>query len=144
MPQPMARHVFTYGSLMFAPVWQAVVRGRPAAMPARLRGFERLTVRDESFPAIVERPGASVEGVLYLDVADDDLRRLDAFEGPDYERRTLAVRVAEDRAGAWAAEAYVWRDRARLQARPWDAREFERNAMDSFLQTYCRPRGIDV
>lgn len=132
----MARHVFTYGSLMFAPVWQRIVRSRPASRPARLSGFERLSVRDETYPAIVERSGASVEGVLYLEVADDDLQRLDAFEGSDYERRTLAVRILEGGAGHVPAETYVWRDPVRLHARPWDAQGFERDAMTSFLHDH--------
>lgn len=138
----MPRHVFAYGSLMFEAVWQRVVQGRPAARPARLHGFERLAVRSEAFPAIVERADASVDGVLYLAVDEDDLRRLDAFEGADYERRTLPVRLLDGDGSGLLAEAYVWRDPARLETSPWDVRRFERDGLAVFLDTYCRVRGV--
>lgn len=88
-------HVFTYGSLMFAPVWERVVQGRYRSLPAQLQGYVRLVVRGVSYPGIVEREGAKVDGLLYLDVVAADLDRLDRFEGSEYARRDLVVSLPD-------------------------------------------------
>ena len=137
----MALHVFTYGSLIFAPVWQRVVRGRHAHRAARLHGFERRAVRGRTYPAIVARDGGSVDGMLHLDVDDGDLRRLDVFEGDEYERRTVVVRLLDGSACTVPAQAYAWRDPGELLAHDWDSAWFERHALDAFLQTYCPSSG---
>ena len=46
-------HVFTYGTLMYSEVWQAVA-GRPAAaVQGKLAGFAIYRVRDQLFPGIL-------------------------------------------------------------------------------------------
>ena len=54
MAQPMSagENVFTYGSLMYEAVWTRVVRGQYASVRARLAGFRRLAIRDESLSLI--------------------------------------------------------------------------------------------
>lgn len=138
----MRHHVFAYGSLMFPQVWGQVVCARPAARPARLHGFERLVVRGETYPAIVECVGAWVDGVVYLDVRAGDLRRLDAFEGADYERRALPIRLLDGIGDRLDAQAYVWTDPSRLESCLWDPDWFARDGLPVFLATYCRARGV--
>ena len=137
----MAQHVFTYGSLMFARVWQRVVRGQHAQRAARLQGFERRAVRGRTYPAIVACGGGTVDGRLYLDVDDDDLHRLDVFEGDEYERQTLTVRLLDGSAHGVTAQAYAWRDPSGLLIHDWDSAWFERHALDGFLQAYCPSSG---
>ncbi len=128
-------HVFTYGSLMFADVWTRVVEGDYRSLRARLDDHARFEVRDQTYPGMVAQQNSRVEGVLYLDVDDADLARLDQFEGDDYVRATLGV-ACED-GSARAAEAYVYRLADRLSKTMWQPEAF---AMQRFLETYCRDK----
>ena len=130
----MSRHVFTYGSLMFPPVWSLVVAGRYRSLAGTLAGHARFAVDAQDYPGMVVRSGASVDGVLYLDVDEADLARLDRFEGDDYRRAMVDVATAE---GTLPAETYVYLQAERLLASPWDPAAF---AMQRFIDTYCRDR----
>lgn len=137
----MPQHVFTYGSLMFAPVWQRVVTGSYRGESAELAGFRRFAIVDETYPGIVEA-GAEVDaeagmvaGVLYFDVNDTDLQALDAFEGSDYQRRTVQVTTS---AGTLVtAQTYVFLSPQRLARHDWDPAAF---ALARFMATYCHDR----
>lgn len=131
----MSHHVFTYGSLMFADVWQRVVRGQYRSVPVTLDGYARFAVRDETYPGIVERAGARVNGVLYFDVDATDLAALDYFEGQDYRRMTVPV-VAQN-GGSLDAETYLYLAVQKLLDQPWEPEAFQ---MQRFLQTYCREK----
>ncbi|HWV63502.1 MAG TPA: gamma-glutamylcyclotransferase family protein, partial [Oxalicibacterium sp.] len=112
-------HVFTYGSLMFPAVWRRVVRGSHRSLPAVLDGYARHAVRGELYPGIVHRPGASVEGVLYLDVNEAELAVLDGFEGSEYRRESVTVRTAADMQMV-AADAYLFLAGHRLSGEAWE------------------------
>ena len=131
----MSRHVFTYGSLMFDAVWSLVVAERYRSMAARLDGHVRHAIAGEDYPGMVARADQRVDGVMYLDVADVDLARLDRFEGDDYRRASLVVACADgvDR----EAETYVYLPVDRLLPTPWEPDAF---ALDRFIATYCRDR----
>ncbi|KIF80124.1 gamma-glutamylcyclotransferase family protein [Noviherbaspirillum autotrophicum] len=131
----MPCHVFTYGSLMFAPVWQRVVRGQYRAQPARLAGFARFAIAGETYPGMVAQAGAAVDGVLYRDVDERDLAGLDAFEGEDYRR--ITVRVAPDAAATLEAQTYLYLLPQKLTPSPWQADAFQ---MERFIGSYCRDR----
>ena len=85
--------LFAYGTLLFPPVLRVIAGSVPRSIPATLDGFARRRVAGELFPAIVEAPGERVDGVLYLGLDDRAWRRLDAFEGDLYERRSVVVTV---------------------------------------------------
>lgn len=126
--------VFTYGSLMFDPVWRRVVAGACPSEPARLAGWARRRVRGETYPALVPQAGGRVEGVLYRQVAPDDLARLDAFEGDDYLRRDVTVLTA---AGPVTAQVYAWKaGNARLLDEDWLPTRFLEEGMARFIERY--------
>lgn len=130
--------MFTYGSLMFDPVWTRVVRGRYDSVPARLPGYRREGVSGERYPGVIADPSGAVSGRLYLSVHADDLARLDDFEGPDYDRVEVTVSPARDGASGWSAECYRWREPSRLTGAPWDPVDFERRQLIAFLDEYAR------
>ena len=133
-------HVFTYGSLMYSPVWERVVTGSYRALPATVRGYARRRIAGEVYPALVDaESGDAVEGVLYLDVSAGDLAALDRFEGEAYER--IAVRVEGEWGGA-EAWTYRYRELSRVEPAPWEPAAFERDGLARFLATYCRERGV--
>lgn len=118
-------HVFTYGSLMFPDVWNVVVGKQFATMDGTARGYAIYRVREAVFPGIT--PAAAhdvVSGVVYLDVDDDSLARLDRFEDDFYRRETLAIDCHDGQSRR--AEAYVVpaENRAVLTAETWHADGF--------------------
>ena len=151
--------LFAYGTLLFPPVLHAVVGRVPRSIAATLDGFARRRVAGELFPAIVEAPGERVAGVLYLTLDDRAWRRLDAFEGDLYERRSVVVTPASrflpsdleapgagegvaipvrgderDERRAVSALTYVVRRdvRHRLSAELWDPEVFARDQLAAF------------
>jgi gamma-glutamylcyclotransferase (GGCT)/AIG2-like uncharacterized protein YtfP len=131
----MSAHVFTYGSLMFPEVWARVVKGDYRSVRGALRDHARFAVRDQDYPGMVAQPGARVDGVLYLDVEDADLARLDHFEGDDYRR--LTVDVAGDDGVVRVAQTYLYGAVDRLLSDAWQVDTF---AMQRFIDTYCRDK----
>jgi gamma-glutamylcyclotransferase (GGCT)/AIG2-like uncharacterized protein YtfP len=131
------RHIFTYGSLMFEPVWSAVVRGRYQSSPATLSGFVRRCVQNEHYPVIYADPAApDIDGVVYFDVALDDLLCLDRFEGEYYGRKTLQIKTAAK--GTLPADGYILKDDYKHIAtdEPWDPLSFRETGISAFLARY--------
>lgn len=135
---PGTSHVFTYGSLMFDAVWSRVVAGRYAALAARVDGLRRHAVRGETYPGAVRAPGASIEGRLYLDVDAADVLRLDAFEGPDYQRVVVPAVTAD---GATVdAGVYLYLPTDRLLDADWDVEGFARDGIVRFMRAFVDDR----
>lgn len=115
-------HLFVYGTLMFEEVWQALVEGRYITEPARILNYRRTRVVEDVYPVI--RPAATskaVPGILYRDIGARDLRKLDEFEGEQYERRLVQALTA----GSFRpvrAQTYVLKDEFQHLATqaPWD------------------------
>ena len=60
----MPSNLFTYGTLQNAEVLAQVVGRSWPSSPALLDGYARYRVNDKPYPAIVEQPGAQVQGSL--------------------------------------------------------------------------------
>ena len=131
----MSTNVFTYGSLMFAPVWERVVRGRYRHAKAVLERHARFALVDDTYPGMVSAADGSVSGVVYFDVDGPDLAALDHFEGNEYRRTDVQLRLHDDT--PLAAQTYLFEALGRLSDQPWDP---ERFAMDRFLDSYCRDK----
>ena len=130
----MTANIFTYGSLMFADVWQRVVCGKYRFAPAQLSGHVRLAVADETYPGMIASAGNQVHGVVYFDVAPDDLERLDEFEGSEYRRVTLDARVGD---AVVPVDTYLFTAVPRLLEQEWRPEEFQQQR---FFDTYCRDK----
>jgi gamma-glutamylcyclotransferase (GGCT)/AIG2-like uncharacterized protein YtfP len=118
-------HVFTYGTLMFPEIWQAVVGRSFETVEGTAAGFEVFRVRDAVFPGIAAGTGAcSVPGVVYLNVDQHSTERLDRFEDDFYERRAIYVDCVDGQRRL--AEAYVVpsANRSLLTSEPWSRESF--------------------
>ena len=138
IPMP---HVFTYGSLMFDPVWSRVVAGRYEKFGATLRGYERKGVRGEVYPVVV--PGGAeshVRGIVYLDVSTADLARLDRFEGESYFRKAEQVDAGKT---VLPAEVYVLKEEyyGVLSPQEWDPEAFRASGIHAFLRAFMADSG---
>ncbi len=131
----MPTHVFTYGSLMFAPVWERVVQGAYRSAAATLDQHVRFSLVDDTYPGMVASAGSSVAGVVYFDVDAADLAALDYFEGSEYRRTPVQLRL-EDGA-ALAGQTYLFTALGRLSDQAWNPDTF---AMARFLDSYCRDK----
>ncbi len=132
-------HVFTYGTLMFPEVWQAVV-GRPfVTTNGHTAGFRIFRVRDALYPGIFAAAATdAVQGVVYLDVDSTSLARLDRFEDDFYQRQTVVVTCDDGR--QLEAQAYIVPDERRsvLTTEPWSGDGFvARGDLDRFLASFA-------
>lgn len=129
-------NVFTYGSLMYSPVWQRVVSGSYQSSDATIRGFRRLCVRDEAYPVLVVANSTTpISGRLYHEVSAADVERLDAFETDAYVRVAIAVSA---NGGAGVAHAYMGRHCKEIVDIDWSPEIFEQTGIRSFLASYVR------
>ncbi|CAG8205049.1 unnamed protein product [Penicillium nalgiovense] len=121
----MGDHVlFFYGTLMVPQILHRVIHGQAdpepwqKAMlrfqPAILHGYRRHRVENADYPGIVVVPetqpetespapktsaGTSVIGTLVSGLTDGDVYRLDRFEGSEYEKRRVTVRLLREKQG---------------------------------------------
>ena len=130
----MPSRIFAYGTLILPEVIEALLGRVPAGQPAVLDGFQRRRLRGRSYPGAAPRAGATTAGYLYDGIDGEELRLLDRFEGPLYERRPVRVR---GRAGTLPAEAWIVtpRRRALLSPRPWDPVRFTGAPLSDFVRT---------
>lgn len=84
-------NLFAYGTLMWPAILEAVMGRRLAGAPAALAGYQRLRVKGASYPVVVRAADSAVEGVLYCGLTAAEFQRLDAFEGPEYDRAEIEV-----------------------------------------------------
>ena len=123
---------------MWADIWASVCGREHAAVDAELQGYARHPVRGQDYPGLaVASADSVVAGRLYLDVDEASLARLDAFEGEEYERVTVTVRLADGS----RCEAFCYLFRAafadRLLPGDWDPAVFEREGKARFTAAYA-------
>ncbi|OQD72298.1 hypothetical protein PENPOL_c001G06917 [Penicillium polonicum] len=122
----MGDHVlFFYGTLVVPQILHKVIHGQAnpepwqKAMlrfqPAILHGYRRHRVQHADYPGIVAVPepaietekssdpktnaGTSVIGTLVSGLTDGDVYRLDRFEGSEYEKKPVVVRMLRETSG---------------------------------------------
>jgi len=129
--------VFAYGSLQVPEVMLAVTGKLFNTLPVRLDDYSRHCLKDRSFPGIRPNPGHSVEGLLFLNIDMETLRKLDDFEDPFYRRDTVTV-IATDH-HPWTAQTYVIREEAYglLLPQAWSLEVFQRMHLPLFLQKHA-------
>ncbi|KAL8858585.1 MAG: hypothetical protein Q9178_004879 [Gyalolechia marmorata] len=112
--------------------------------PALLHQHRRHRVLLHDYPAVVPQQESSVRGTYVQGLTDGDIYRLDIFEGNEYERRSVKIKVLEvegNDAGQGnvegaevEVETYVWvAGKNKLEEREWDFEEFRREKMSSWI-----------
>jgi len=117
--------------------------------PALLEEHRRHRVKYMSYPAIVPHSNSSVRGSVVTGLTDGDVYRLDLFEGSQYDRKKVKVKVLKDVdldegmpkrgsvieiAEEVEAETYIWREDIRdLEEAEWDFEEFKKNKMKFWM-----------
>ncbi|KAF2024217.1 hypothetical protein EK21DRAFT_79195 [Setomelanomma holmii] len=163
----MSHTAFFYGTLMAPPVLHRVIWGSQAPptpvhalllhiRPAVLHAHQRHMVQHADYPAILPTKATantSVRGTLVTGLTDGDIWRLDIFEGSEYERQKVRVRVLESKSKGEEgmgdlsqneeeniegeeveAETYIWIAGVdRLEPEEWDFAEFVRDKMKRWV-----------
>ena len=121
---------------MIPDVMYAVTTREFRFVDAILRGYARFMVKGASYPGIIPVIEAITEGIIYFDVDESSLARLDIFEGDLYQR--TPIRAENQDGKILNAEAYVIKPEYRdyLSLQKWDVEEFVQNSLEAFLNSY--------
>lgn len=130
--------LFTYGSLMFESVWTPLVARPRAHMRARLPGYRRERVTGAPYPGICADASGSTAGRVYFGLDDEDLSRLDRFEGDRYRRIAVEVLIdgVPDAPVRLMAQTYLLIDPSELSGEPWDPETFSRDSAQGFFEAH--------
>lgn len=84
--------LFAYGTLRDGDIRKALFGGAPAGEPDMLHGYLKTTtaIGGVHYPNIVPADDVSVPGEV-MEVDEDTLRRVDAYESEAYDRRRMRL-----------------------------------------------------
>ena len=112
--------------------------------PAILHGYCRRRVRYADYPGVTEDKDHKTFGIFTTGLTRANLERLDYFEGGDYERRTVSVRLLDEigdiqghgqvEGEERSAGVYVYLKEQDLEDREWDLEEFRREKLQSWTR----------
>jgi hypothetical protein len=121
---------------VFARVTGLVLQGEPAV----LDGYACCAVIGKVYPVAVRKSRAHIRGLLYRNVDQIALSRLDQYEGSLYVRKRVVVRrVSEqDSQTGYYRRAWVYEIAApyrnRVSNRRWSAQEFSARHLADYLE----------
>ena len=127
--------------------WQ---KNLTSVKPALLPSFRRHRVRNAQYPGIIPHENSSVRGSYVTGLTEGDIHRLDIFEGSEYKRDKVKVKILDDKisldqkvdeqtlqeaiVGEEEAETYIWIEGVQyLEDQEWDFEEFKREKMSAWM-----------
>jgi gamma-glutamylcyclotransferase (GGCT)/AIG2-like uncharacterized protein YtfP len=127
-------NLFAYGTLMFPEVWERVVGIRSVGEPATLVGYVVRRAADDVYPVLIRgEEHDRVAGLVFRDIDEQTLAKLDAYESDLYDR--IAVSVVLESGEALECQAYVLPARLRRNAsgEAWNRKEFAAHALNEYI-----------
>ena len=136
---PQVLYRVCYGS----PTPSAMQKSRLTIRPAVLHAYCRHKVQGCDYPAMIPSTNSSVRGTFVQGLTDANIWRLDIFEGSQYTREKVRVRLLE-KVGSEEGhgnvegeevdtETYVWaEDLEYLEEGEWDFGEFRREKLQAW------------
>lgn len=128
--------LFTYGTLMCEDIMTSVAGMKLESTRGVLKGYRRMEVKDEHYPAIIEDDKGEVDGVVYLGLPRSSIEQLDIFEGEIYTRTLVEIQLGDGNTiKAWA---YVLKERyyGLLGLKEWSFEEFLKSGKSAFVSNY--------
>ncbi|KAH7032897.1 uncharacterized protein B0I36DRAFT_320295 [Microdochium trichocladiopsis] len=122
----------------------AVLKSLHDFHPAILPGYSRRRVKYADYPGITADADHEVRGMYVTGLTAANMYKLDQFEGDEYVRETVKVRLLPKPGGSKGqegesngkaedevveTEVYVYKDPAHLEDREWDFEEFRTQRM---------------
>ncbi|ODV88930.1 hypothetical protein CANCADRAFT_3572 [Tortispora caseinolytica NRRL Y-17796] len=101
--------------------------------PARLNDYSRRKLKGRDYPGITPSEGAYVDGTVAFNLTEEDVAKLDVFEGDEYKR--VAVKVLDLHSqmlvDAWV---YEWAAGSELLLdEEWDLSVFVKEKMKAWI-----------
>ncbi len=127
----MTKKLFVYGTLQFPEILKRLTGKTFSSKPAILSDYQRCSVTDCDYPALIPKKGAKTEGFILEDMDDVCFKAIDLFEGDEYEKKDVTVIVDDDKV---EATVYVWNaEKDKLLDLDWDATLFEKKFLNKYL-----------
>lgn len=128
-------HLFTYGTLMHPLVWNAVVERAYESKPFTIYNYCRRSLKERAYPALIHEQDKEVRGLLYLDIDDDDLLKIDAFEGSEYRRIPVLETTVDSEV---QINTYLFTgDSSILLEKDWDLDQFILSGLENFTKNFA-------
>lgn len=115
---------------------------RLVIQPANLQDFCRHRVKNADYPGVIPEPGHSVHGTYVTGLTDDDIFRLDYFEGSEYKRQKVKVAVLKsvgadqsdmEKGDMFDTETYIYiAGESHLEEGEWDFEHFRKERMHNW------------
>ena len=111
------------------------IRDMHTFTPAILEDYCRHRVKYADYPGAIPEKGHKTRGIYATGLTDANMVKLDYFEGSEYERRTVKVKMLrkegdEEVPGEEkSAQVYVFIKPQELERIEWDFEEFRRDKM---------------
>lgn len=96
--------------------------------PAILEGHIRRRVSAADYPGVVAQEGESVRGMYVTGLTDANIEKLDIFEGDEYIRQKVTVRVIET-GEEKETETYIYLHPDHLEQGEWDFEHFKKEKL---------------
>ena len=127
-------NVFTYGTLMIPEVMETVTGHSFRFSKARLQHYQRFQIQKKIYPAIVYRQMEYTDGIVYHNVDDESLKRLDYFEDTIYYRKE--VPVVSNKGNEMTAYAYIINTEYErsLSNNAWDLESFRERCLEQYVK----------
>jgi gamma-glutamylcyclotransferase (GGCT)/AIG2-like uncharacterized protein YtfP len=127
---------FFYGTLVEPQILRRVLgrRRAPSMERAWVDGFVRRRLAGTPFAVLQRAPDARVEGRLVRGLSDRECSRLLKYEGEDYRRARVTVRIPRGKREAWV---FVPKARART-AGIWNPKRWRQRARKAALAGLAR------
>ncbi|KAJ2963385.1 hypothetical protein NQZ79_g1472 [Umbelopsis isabellina] len=155
---------FFYGTLQSPTVLLRVICGPEAKpevtetklrslklRPATLKGHRRYALKNLDYPGVVksELSECSVSGILCEGLSRQDILRLDAFEGDEYDRVTVSVSTVATNdhpeiENEVPTQLYLWTaGHHHLEERDWDFEQFIKDKQAAWMADRCEFNDVD-
>jgi gamma-glutamylcyclotransferase (GGCT)/AIG2-like uncharacterized protein YtfP len=127
-------NIFTYGSLMYPAVINALTDCNFSYEDVTIQDFERRAIQGKKYPGLRRHIGSMAQGRLWFDIDESSMRMLDSFEDSLYERQT--VEITSKSRGVINAFAYVVPKHLEhtLEDIPWDPNVFENMHLAQYVK----------
>ena len=125
---------FFFGSLMDQEVLEIVV-GRTVLeeemIAADLHGYRRISVANESYPALAHTPNQTVEGVMIQSLDAPEALRVMYFEGEEYKPEEVQLQLKNQR----PIKAFCFLPSPDLETidLEWDFEQWRKDHLNDFL-----------
>lgn len=98
-----------------------------------IEGYERHALKGLDYPAVIPQPGSQVRGVIGYNITDEQVKKLDIFEGDEYAREKVQA-WDEHKQKHVTVNAYVWTgDKSVLLDQDWNFDQFVQTKMANWI-----------